>query len=119
MSKPPNAESWEQIQSIAGRGDRDELQAYVDEIGPSESFRALLRLAPEVREQVLTAGRDYVVDRKVQRRFHAGLASADKERHDFPGLYHDILGEAKRRRPIAAARRFILKHHCADEARTA
>ena len=54
MSKPSSAESWEQLQSLVRRGSREELRSYVDEIGPSESFRALLRLAPDVREQVLT-----------------------------------------------------------------
>jgi len=54
MSDAPNIESWEQLQSLAVTGDREKLEAYVDEIGPSETFRALLRLDPQARERVLT-----------------------------------------------------------------
>jgi alpha-beta hydrolase superfamily lysophospholipase len=63
--------------------------------------------------QVLTSGSDYVVDRRAQHAFFEGLGSAEREMHDYPGFYHDILGEADREKPIAEARRFIQQHHAA------
>jgi alpha-beta hydrolase superfamily lysophospholipase len=58
--------------------------------------------------QMLTSGSDYVVERRPQMAFFDRLACQRKERHDFPGFYHDTLGEAERAKPIAEARRFIL-----------
>ena len=46
--------SWEMLAGLAATGDVKALEAYVDSIGPSEAFRALLRLGPEDREKVLT-----------------------------------------------------------------
>ena len=63
----------------------------------------------EIPVQVLTSGSDYVVDRRAQYAFFENLVSAAKEVHDYPGFYHDTLGEADRQKPIAEARRFILR----------
>jgi len=45
---------WEKLDALAQSGDAKGLEAYVESIGPSETFRALLRLEPEARERVLT-----------------------------------------------------------------
>ncbi len=45
---------WERLRALAQAGDAKGLESYVESIGPSEAFRALLRLEPEVRERVLT-----------------------------------------------------------------
>ncbi len=47
-------ETWEMLAKLAAAGDAKGLEAYVDRIGPSEAFRAILRLEPDEREQVLT-----------------------------------------------------------------
>jgi magnesium transporter len=47
-------EPWEWIAALARTGDARGLEAYVDSIGPSEAFRALVRLDAEERELVLT-----------------------------------------------------------------
>ncbi|MCF8149961.1 MAG: magnesium transporter [Burkholderiaceae bacterium] len=46
--------TWEMLAKLAAAGDAKALEAYVDGIGPSEAFRAILRLDPEEREKVLT-----------------------------------------------------------------
>jgi magnesium transporter len=46
--------TWEVLDRLAAAGDAKTLEAYVDSIGPSEAFRAILRLAPDARERVLT-----------------------------------------------------------------
>ena len=47
-------ETWEMLAKLAAAGDAKGLETYVDHIGPSEAFRAILRLAPDEREKVLT-----------------------------------------------------------------
>ncbi len=47
-------ETWEMLAKLATAGDAKGLEEYVDHIGPSEAFRAILRLEPEKREKVLT-----------------------------------------------------------------
>jgi len=47
-------ETWEMLAKLADAGDAKGLESYVDHIGPSEAFRAILRLDPEKREKVLT-----------------------------------------------------------------
>jgi len=54
MSAPNQRHPWEQMQALAQAGNVTGLEAYLDSIGPSEAFRALLRLEPEARERVLT-----------------------------------------------------------------
>ena len=46
--------TWEVLAQLAAAGDAKGLEAYVESIGPSETFRAILRLDPEERERVLT-----------------------------------------------------------------
>ncbi len=48
---------------------------------------------------MLSAGSDWVVDRRVQERFFDTLGSQDKTRRTFPGMYHAILHE-KDRQPV-------------------
>jgi len=50
IAAPP----WERLEALAQAGDAKGLEAYVESIGPSEVFRALLRLDPAARERVLT-----------------------------------------------------------------
>ena len=47
-------ETWEMLAKLAAAGDAKRLEAYVDRIGPSETFRGILRLEPAEREKVLT-----------------------------------------------------------------
>jgi len=54
MTDSPRFEPWVTLQQYAEAGERLELEAFVEAIGPSESFRALMRLTPSEREQVLT-----------------------------------------------------------------
>lgn len=60
-----------------------------------------------VPTQLLVAGADWVVDRAVQHRLFERLGVVLKERHVFPGFFHDIFNERNNDFPIAAARRFI------------
>ncbi len=46
--------TWEMLAKLAAAGNAKALEVYVDHIGPSEAFRAILRLGPEDREKVLT-----------------------------------------------------------------
>jgi alpha-beta hydrolase superfamily lysophospholipase len=58
--------------------------------------------------QLLISGADFVVRRKPQHEFFASLGAATRERHVFPGFFHDTLGEAGRAAAIGKARRFIV-----------
>ncbi|WP_420138327.1 bifunctional alpha/beta hydrolase/class I SAM-dependent methyltransferase [Sphingomonas sp.] len=60
--------------------------------------------------QVLIAGSDYVVRKGPQQDFYDRLGTPEKECHSYPGLFHDILGEAERAPVIADMRRFLLDH---------
>lgn len=59
--------------------------------------------------QVLVSGADWVVHRAPQQAFYERLGATEKEFHDFPGFYHDLLGEKDRHLPLAKARDFILR----------
>ena len=48
------AQPWEKLVELAELGNTDRLEQYIESIGPSESFRALLRLEVDQRERVLT-----------------------------------------------------------------
>lgn len=61
-----------------------------------------------VPTQVLVAGSDFVVRHDPQYSFHEQLGTPIKECHTYPGLYHDILGEAERAPVIADMRRFLV-----------
>jgi alpha-beta hydrolase superfamily lysophospholipase len=65
--------------------------------------------AIEVPTQLLISGSDWVVHRQPQLEFYRRLGSAIREKHVFPGFYHDTLGEKQRHLPIAKARAFILE----------
>ncbi|MBL8859283.1 MAG: magnesium transporter [Planctomycetes bacterium] len=54
MASEEELETWERLDALASANDAQGLEAYVDAIGPSEAFRALLRLDSEARERVLT-----------------------------------------------------------------
>jgi len=54
MTTDAEIQTWERLEALAQAGDAKGLEAYVESIGPSEAFRALLRLEPEARERVLT-----------------------------------------------------------------
>lgn len=60
-----------------------------------------------VPTQVLISGADFVVDRRPQHEFFERLGSAIRERHEFPGFYHDTLGERDRVPALAAVRAFV------------
>jgi len=62
-----------------------------------------------VPTQILTAGRDLVVDARRLRRFFHALGSREKSFERFPGLLHDLLGERERGPVMAAVRRFLLE----------
>jgi alpha-beta hydrolase superfamily lysophospholipase/SAM-dependent methyltransferase len=66
--------------------------------------------------QVLTSGADFVVRKAPQRRFFARLGASDKEFHEFPGFYHDTLGERDRHLPLGRAREFIRRQFAAPPA---
>lgn len=59
--------------------------------------------------QLLISGADWVVHRKAQEDFFAGLGARVKEKHLFDGFYHDTLNEKEGHLPIARARHFILR----------
>ena len=59
--------------------------------------------------QVLISGADFVVRHRPQHRFFERLGSKLKEKHVFPGFYHDTLGERYRGPAIAKVREFVQK----------
>ena len=65
--------------------------------------------AIHVPTQILIAGTDFVVHRKPQLEFFERLGTTMKEKFEFGGFYHDILGEKDRRLPIGKVREFVLK----------
>jgi len=54
MTDSARYEPWIQLRHYAEAGEQQELEAFVEAIGPSEAFRSLLRLSPSERELVLT-----------------------------------------------------------------
>lgn len=63
---------------------------------------------------VLTAGRDYVVSTRDQKRFVDAISASRKEHITYPGMYHAILYEANRQTVLAKAREFILSSYAND-----
>lgn len=53
MNEKTEIQTWERLAAFADSKDRVGLEDYLNEIGPAEAFRALLRLEPEGRENVL------------------------------------------------------------------
>ena len=45
---------WERLLRLVEAGQSEELERYVDSLGPTEAFRALVRLSVDERERVLT-----------------------------------------------------------------
>ena len=64
--------------------------------------------AISIPTQLLISGNDFVVSHQPQHAYFVNLGARTKERHVFPGFFHDTLGEAGRAPAIAHARRFIL-----------
>jgi alpha-beta hydrolase superfamily lysophospholipase len=62
-----------------------------------------------VPTQLLISGADFVVRHAPQHDFFVNLGARIKERHVFPGFFHDTLGEAARAPAVAGIRRFILE----------
>ena len=54
MTDSTRFEPWDMLRTYAEAGEQQELEAFVEAIGPSEAFRSLLRLSPGERELVLT-----------------------------------------------------------------
>ena len=54
MTEAIETPPWERLEALAQAGDARGLETYVESIGPSEVFRALLRLEPQARQRVLT-----------------------------------------------------------------
>ena len=65
---------------------------------------------------VLTAGSDWVVHQRPQQRFFERLSSPVKQMEVFPGLYHAVLHEKERERPIAKVREFLTSQFAAPAA---
>jgi hypothetical protein len=63
--------------------------------------------AIHIPTQLLISGADWVVHKKPQHKFFDRLGSVTKEKHVFPGFYHDTFGEKERHLAIAKARDFI------------
>jgi alpha-beta hydrolase superfamily lysophospholipase/SAM-dependent methyltransferase len=61
-----------------------------------------------VPTQLLISGSDFVVRHAPQHEFFVNLGAEYKERHVFPGFFHDTLGELGRHAASLQARRFIL-----------
>ncbi len=59
--------------------------------------------------QLLISGGDFVVHQAPQHRFFERLGSTEKERHIFPGFYHDTLGELDRAAATTRLREFLLR----------
>jgi len=63
--------------------------------------------AIQVPTQVLISGSDWVVHEGPQSEFYDRLGSTVKERHVFPGFFHDTLGEKDRKQVLDKVREFI------------
>jgi alpha-beta hydrolase superfamily lysophospholipase len=87
-------------------------------VGLFDAGRRVIADAPAIvtPTQVLVAGSDWVVRKGPQREFFARLGAADKEIHEFPGFFHDLLGEKDRRLPLGQARGFIERRFAAPPA---
>jgi alpha-beta hydrolase superfamily lysophospholipase len=63
--------------------------------------------------QLLVSGRDWVVQQEPMKQLFMNLGSDSKEYHEFPGFFHDTLGERQRHLALAKARQFIERHFSA------
>lgn len=64
--------------------------------------------AIHVPTQLLVSGADWVVHHAPQHEFMRRLGSSVKETHEFPGFFHDTLGEQERHLAVQKARAFVL-----------
>lgn len=64
--------------------------------------------AIHVPTQLLLSGADWVVHHAPQHEFMRRLGSSVKETHEFPGFFHDTLGEQERHLAVQKARAFVL-----------
>lgn len=67
---------------------------------------------------ILSGGSDCVVKNKAHRRFYKALSSNTKQMSLYPGFYHALLYEKDRCKPIADARKFILRSFGCDVERS-
>ena len=90
---------WERLDALAQAGDAKGLESYVETIGPSETFRALLRLGPEARERVLTTlspeGAADLIEEIPEE--HAADLIEDLEAKDAASIVSDGRGSSGRR----------------------
>ena len=79
----------------------------------------LLRDAGAIRVPtlVLTAGSDWVVSTRPQRRFLDGLGTEEKRQVTLPGSYHAIFFERDRERALRVTREFLTLHFAGEPAR--
>lgn len=68
---------------------------------------------------LLSAERDWVVQRSAQRRFFQNLGSARKHFETLEGFYHEVFHERDRHRAIDRARRFLVECYAAAPPRAA
>ena len=54
MERNEDMAVWDELRDLATQGDIQRLEAFVDSLAPSEALRAMFRLDPDAREQVLT-----------------------------------------------------------------
>ena len=54
MERKADLALWDELRELAAKGDTRRLEAFVDSLAPSEALRAMFRLDPDAREQVLT-----------------------------------------------------------------
>ncbi len=80
-------------------------------LGMQEAASRVVADAAAIRvpTQILVSGSDWVVRKGPQRRFFQRLGSLQKELHEFPGFFHDTLGERDRKAAVSKARSFLLK----------
>lgn len=78
-------------------------------VGLFDAAKRLIRDAAAIHAPtlLLTSGNDWVVHQKPQWALFDGLASGTKEKHLFPGFFHDTLNEKDNHLPIGKARDFI------------
>lgn len=79
-------------------------------LGLHDTSTRLLADAAAIRTPclVLTAGSDWVVSSRAPQRFFGRLGSSAKRMERYEGMFHSILHERGRERPIADIREFVL-----------
>ena len=80
-----------------------------------ETFQVASRLVQDAAAittptQLLVSGSDWVVHLEPMKQLFINLGSDSKEYHEFPGFFHDLLGEKDRYLPLDRARQFVERH---------